>query len=243
MNIYIYDQTKTLYHDASMRIISRVRQQPDTILGLATGQSPLGVYHEMIRDCVSNHTSYGQILTFNLDEYVGLSPNHEQSYYHFMHRELFGPLSISANHTHIPSGIANSLDKECVRYDQLLDTHTIDIQILGIGSNGHIGFNEPGTPFDSKTHVITLDAKTRKDNSRFFTGLDEVPTQAITMGIHHILKAKEIILIAVGNRKSDAVYRMIKGPITTDCPASVLQNHPNVHVFLDTAAAQKMTES
>jgi glucosamine-6-phosphate deaminase len=243
MNIYIFNQTKILYQEASKRIISRVRQEPGMILGLATGQSPMGVYQEMIHDHLSNHTSYAQVLTFNLDEYVGVPQTHDQSYFHFMNRELFKPLSIPIQHTHIPSGIATSLEDECIRYNRLLDSHIIDIQILGIGSNGHIGFNEPGTPFDSKTHVITLDQKTRKDNSRFFATLDEVPTQAITMGIHHILKAKEIILIAVGHRKSDAVYQMIKGPITPDCPASILQNHPNVHVYLDSVAAQKLTTS
>lgn len=242
MNIYIFDQNKTLYQEASARIISRVRHQSSIILGLATGQSPLGIYHEMIKDHQMNHTNYSNVVTFNLDEYVGLSSKDEQSYYHFMKKELFNPLSIPIQSTHIPSGIATSLIQECERYDKLLDHHPIDIQILGIGSNGHIGFNEPGTLFDSRTHVIQLDQKTRRDNSRFFNSINEVPTQAITMGIRDIVNAKEIILVAVGSSKSDAVFHMIKGPLTIDCPASVLQEHPNVHVFLDKAAASKIIE-
>jgi len=243
MNIYIFDHVKTLYHEASKRIIHRINLHPDIVLGLATGQSPLGVYHEMINDHLINHTGYDQVITFNLDEYVGLPPSHPQSYYYFMERELFKPLSIPFKHINIPSGIVNDLNDECQRYNRLLDSHTIDIQILGIGSNGHIGFNEPGTPFDSETHVVSLDAKTRKDNSRFFLSLDDVPTKAITMGIRHILKAKEIILIAIGQSKANAVYQMIKGPITSDCPASVLQLHPNVHVFLDNVSSKKIVES
>lgn len=242
MNIYIFEHAKKLYLDASLRVINQVRRKPDSVIGLATGQSPLGIYHQLIHDHQQHGTDYSHVLTFNLDEYVGLMPTHPHSYFQFMVKELFEPIGIHMNNIHIPSGIANNLDLECKKYDSLLDLHQIDIQILGIGSNGHIGFNEPGTSFESRTHVINLDYKTRVDNSRFFSSISDVPTQAITMGISHIMKAKEIILVAIGAKKSEAVFRMIKGPITADCPASILQKHPNVHIYLDFLAAQQLHE-
>jgi glucosamine-6-phosphate deaminase len=242
MNIHIFENTSILYNEASKKIVELVQKKPNAILGLATGQSPLGIYNHLILEQQKNSVDYRFIKTFNLDEYVGLNPNHPQSYRFFMNENLFLPLAIHSHQTEIPSGAALDLDLECRRYDALLDQFEIDLQVLGIGTNGHIGFNEPGVSFELKTHVVTLDYQTRIDNSRFFNDIDEVPKKAITMGIHHIMKAKMIILIAIGSSKSDAIFKMVKGPITTSLPASILQNHPNVHLYLDKNASVYLTK-
>ncbi len=210
------------------------------VLGLATGSSPVGLYREMIADYRENGTSYQNITTVNLDEYVGLPRDHQESYWTFMHQNLFNHVDIPDENVHVPLGNGD-LEKNCADYDAFLDEHPQDIQLLGIGSNGHIAFNEPGTPFETGTHVTDLKESTRKDNARFFDPLgEEVPTQACTMGLASIMKAKNVLLIATGANKAEAVNAMINGPVTTDCPASILQNHPNVTVILDREAAGKL---
>ncbi len=210
------------------------------VLGLATGSSPVGLYKEMIADHQENGTSYQNIITVNLDEYVGLPRDHQESYWTFMHQNLFNHVDIPDENVHVPLGNGD-LEKNCADYDAYLDEHPQDIQLLGIGSNGHIAFNEPGTPFESGTYVTDLDESTRKDNARFFDPLgQEVPTQAVTMGLASIMKAKNVLLIATGANKAEAVAAMINGPVTTDCPASILQNHPNVTVILDCEAAGRI---
>ncbi len=215
-----------------------VVNKPTAVLGLATGSSPIGLYKNMIKDHKENGTSYAQCQSFNLDEYVGLDRNHEQSYYTFMHENLFNGIDIKEENVHLPYG---DTKEDCEAYERSMENVTVDIQVLGIGSNGHIGFNEPGTPFDEETHIVTLKEGTRKDNARFFENdINKVPTHAITMGIATIMKAKKILLVATGENKADAISAMVDGPISTDCPASVLQNHKDVVVIVDKAAASKL---
>ena len=212
------------------------------VLGLATGSSPIPLYERLIEDHNENHTDYTNVTTFNLDEYVGLPKEHVESYYSFMHKNLFNGIEIPEENVHLPSGLGN-LEENCKHYEELLSKVKVDVQLLGIGSNGHIGFNEPGTAFDSKTHIVTLKESTRKDNARFFDCLgEEVPTEAITMGIGTIMNAKKILLIATGENKANAVEGMINGPITEDMPASILQNHPDVVVIVDEKAASKLSK-
>ncbi len=232
------------YEQASseaFRIMRAVVEKENPVLGLATGSSPIGLYKKMIADHNSRGTSYKDCITFNLDEYIGLPRNHDQSYYTFMHENLFDHLDIPEKNIHIPAGDADDEEEECVRYEQLLKQYTLDIQVLGIGSDGHIGFNEPGSSFDSVTHITALAEQTIKDNARFFEGkTDRVPAKAITMGLASIMRARKILLIAVGANKADAIYNMIKGPLSTDCPASILQNHEDVTVILDKEAAARL---
>ena len=230
-----------LVSSEAFKIMKEVVKKGSAVLGLATGSSPVGLYKKMIADHNANGTSYENIITFNLDEYIGLDRNHDQSYWTFMHENLFNGIDIPEENVHLPAGDAEDEEAECVRYEAELAKHTVDLQVLGIGSDGHIGFNEPGASFDSVTHIMELTEQTRKDNARFFDDdIDQVPKYSITMGLASIMRAKQIIVIATGANKADAVYGMLKGPKTTDCPASVLQDHPDVVVILDRAAASKL---
>lgn len=211
------------------------------VLGLATGSSPVGLYKEMIKDHKETGRSYKDIITFNLDEYVGIPRDHEQSYYTFMHENLFNFIDCPEENIHVPEGNREDEEQACVDYENALKQHVVDIQVLGIGSDGHIAFNEPFTPFDSETHLMKLTEQTRSDNARFFDGdINQVPTESITQGLGSIMRAKKILLIATGANKADAVYGMLKGEKTTDCPASILQDHADVTVVLDQAAASKL---
>ena len=217
-----------------------VTSNPKAVLGLATGSSPVGLYELMIRDHKENGTSYKDVTTFNLDEYVGLPKDHPESYYSFMHRNLFDGLDVKEENTHIPSSEGN-LEERCNEYNEALSKQTIDLQILGIGSNGHIGFNEPDTPFDSVTHIVDLKESTIKDNARFFDDdISKVPTQAITMGISNVMAAKKIILIANGENKANAIRATVMGPVDEKVPASVLQNHPDVVIIIDEEAGSSL---
>ena len=222
---------------ASNIVIDLVKKKPDATLGLATGSTPLGVYEAMIMDHVLNGTSYKNIKTFNLDEYVGLDKTNDQSYYYFMQHNLFSSLDIDPANINIPNGMAPDLYAECSRYSNLLKNATIDLQILGIGTNGHIAFNEPGTFFDSKTHVTTLTPETIEANSRFFKNIKDVPIQALTMGLGEIMKAKKILLLATGKSKANAIRNLMSGVVSIEQPASVLKRHPNVTVIVDKEAA------
>ena len=222
-------------------VMREVLKKGDPVLGLATGSTPVGLYKEMIRDHRENGTSYKNILTFNLDEYVGLPRDHEQSYYTFMHENLFNAIDIPEENVHVPVGCADDEQEQCIQYEQMLKQHKVDIQVLGIGSDGHIAFNEPGTPFESETHLMELTEQTRRDNARFFGGnIDLVPKQAITMGLSSIMRARKILLIATGANKAKAVRDMLKSTPSTACPASVLQEHPDVTVILDREAASML---
>ena len=217
--------------------------KPGKVLGLATGSTPLGLYELMVKDHKENGTSYEDILTFNLDEYVNLPIAHPESYYAFMHRNLFDLIDVPEDNTHVPSGLGDNLDEQCKAYDKMIEEHPVDIQLLGIGSDGHIAFNEPGTAFDSGTHVTDLAESTIKDNARFFDfDMSKVPTQACTQGIGTIMKAKNILLIATGANKAQAVKDMLEGPVDEKCPASILQKHPNVTIIVDEPAASLLTK-
>jgi glucosamine-6-phosphate deaminase len=237
MEVRILNHYEEISQAAAKVIIEQVKANPKSTLGLATGSSPIGLYNYLIKDHRENKTSYNQVTTFNLDEYYGIEKTHQQSYYKFMWDNLFCHIDIQAQNVHIPNGQVHNIEQECKSYNQKLEEASIDIQVLGIGSNGHIGFNEPGTPFDSSTHKVALDEKTRLDNARFFQSIDEVPSYAISMGIKNILQANKIILIATGQKKAEAVKAMIDGPMDPTCPASALQMHEQVLVFVDQDAA------
>ena len=214
--------------------------KPNAILGFATGSTPLDLYAELVRLNKAGEITFKDVESFNLDEYVGLSPEHDQSYRYFMEHNLFNHIDIDLARTHVPSGLDVS-DEALAGYDEAIKAAGgVDMQLLGIGINGHIGFNEPGTPLESLTHVVTLTESTREANKRFFASIDEVPTHAATMGIKTVMNARKIMLIALGENKADAIRATIKGPVTPDCPASVLQLHPDVVVFLDEGAASKL---
>ncbi len=214
-----------------------VKNNKNAVLGLATGSTPIGLYKEMIKDYENGEVSYKDMISINLDEYVGLPVEHPESYRSFMNTNLFNHIDIKKENTFVPNGLALDLEKACDDYSAFIKAHPIDVQILGIGGNGHIAFNEPGTPFTATTHKVELKEKTRKDNARFFDGdINKVPTHAVTMGLKDIMSAKQIVLLASGANKAEAVRDMIYGTVSTDCPASVLQSHPNVTVIVDEPA-------
>lgn len=203
-----------------------VKANPNCTLGLATGSSPIGLYKYLIKAYEKGEVSFKNVKTFNLDEYCELPVTHPESYYSFMHTNLFNHIDIKEENVHIPSSVGDDLKKNCDDYSKALNAATVDMQLLGIGANGHIGFNEPGTPFDSETLIVTLKEKTRLDNARFFDGdINQVPKHAITMGIKNIMNAKSVLLVASGKNKADAINKLINGPVTEEFPASALQNH------------------
>ena len=238
MKIIVTDNYEQASLEAFKVMKGVVVKKPNAVLGLATGSTPLGLYKNMIEDHKENGTSYKDVVSFNLDEYVGLPRDHKESYYTFMHTNLFSGIDILEENVHLPYG---NTKEDCDAYEKAMEDYSVDVQLLGIGGNGHIGFNEPGTPFTETTHIVELQERTRVDNARFFDNdINQVPTHAITMGIATIMKAKKVLLVATGENKADAVYAMIKGEPTVDCPASALQNHPDVVVVLDKGAASKL---
>ncbi|MCC4083061.1 glucosamine-6-phosphate deaminase [Enterococcus faecalis] len=204
------------------------------VLGLATGSTPETLYKEM----TASDVDFTEMTSVNLDEYVGLGGEDEQSYRYFMNKHLFDKKPFKE--TFVPNGKAEDLDAASAEYEKIIDAHPVDIQILGIGQNGHIGFNEPGTPLDSLTHVVELTESTINANKRYFAKVEDVPTRAVSMGIGSIMKGKKMILMAYGEAKAEAIKGMIDGPVTTDMPASALQNHQDVVVIIDDAAASKL---
>ena len=237
MKIIITKDYEELSAKAAEILLGVVEQNPRAVLGLATGTTPLGLYAKMIADHRENGTDYSQIRTVNLDEYKGLPKTHGQSYAYFMRKNLFEGLGITPGQTNIEDGTAEDDKAECARYDALLEALPRDIQLLGLGSNGHIAFNEPGTPFGSGTHIVTLAESTVKDNARLFEDISEVPCKAFTMGIRQIMQAKKILILASGANKAEAVYRMAKGEVSEEVPASVLQLHPDCTLIADEPAA------
>ena len=237
MKVIITENYDEMSKKAAELMIELVKNNPNAILGLATGSSPIGMYQYMAKDCQNGNTSYKNVSTVNLDEYVGLTADHDQSYAYFMRTNLFDHIDIDLKNTNLPSGSAPDCQAECDRYNALLETKKPDVQVLGLGSNGHIGFNEPNTPFDSVTHLVDLTENTIKDNSRLFNSIDEVPKQALSMGIKNIMQAKSILMVVSGKNKAEAVRGMVKGEITTQLPASVLQLHPFVTIICDKDAA------
>ena len=204
------------------------------VLGLATGSTPETLYKEM----TASDVDFTEMTSVNLDEYVGLGGEDEQCYRYFMNKHLFDKKPFKE--TFVPNGKAEDLDAASAEYEKIIDAHPVDIQILGIGQNGHIGFNEPGTPLDSLTHVVELTESTINANKRYFDKVEDVPTRAVSMGIGSIMKGKKMILMAYGEAKAEAIKGMIDGPVTTDMPASALQNHQDVVIIIDDAAASKL---
>lgn len=238
MRVVLLENAEQVSLRAADLICDCVRAAASPVLGLATGSTPLGTYRELVRRHQAGLISFAGTTTFNLDEYVGLSATHPQSYRAFMQENLFGPASFSVERCHVPNGIAKDYRAACSEYEtRIADAGRIDLQLLGLGADGHIAFNEPGSSLASRTRVKALTAQTRQDNSRFFESLDEVPRMAITMGIGTILEARHIVLMATGAGKAAAVRSFIEGPLTAQVPASALQLHPQVTVLLDEAAA------
>ena len=215
-----------------------VKINPYAVLGLATGTTPLGVYKRLIADHLKNGTSYKHIRAVNLDEYKGLSAIHPQSYAYFMRKNLFVNIDIDLDNTYIENGTAEDESAECKRYDKLSKLSPRDLQLLGLGENGHIAFNEPNTPFDSTTHIVNLTESTIKANSRFFNDISDVPKQAFTMGMKSIMQAKKILILASGEIKAKAVYKTVKGEVNVNCPASILQKHPDCTLVVDKSAGK-----
>ncbi len=234
MRIYKAVDYNDLSRKAANIISAQVIMKPDAVLGLATGSSPVGTYKQLIEWYKKGDLDFSEVKTINLDEYKGVAPDDEHSYYHFMHENLFDHINIRPENTNIPNGLEEDVDKECNRYDNVInESGGIDLQLLGIGSNGHIGFNEPGIAFDKSTHCVALTENTIKANSRFFDSEDDVPRYAYSMGIKNIMQAKSILLIASGANKADALYESLFGPITPSVPASILQLHNNVYIVAD----------
>ncbi len=228
---------------AAEMVREAIRRKPNLVLGLATGSTPLGLYKELIRMHKEEGLDFSQVVTFNLDEYYPMRPDHPQSYHTFMFENLFNHINIPRENIHIPNGWIppDQIEEYCRWYEEHIKEHGgIDLQILGIGANGHIAFNEPGTALQSRTQLVTLDAQTIKDNSRFFESEEEVPRWAISMGVATILEARKIILLANGEHKADAIAMCVEGPITAQVTSSALQLHPNTTVIVDEAAASKL---
>lgn len=220
--------------------VERLESLERPVFGLATGSTPKGLYKCLVEKYQAGEISFAKATFFNLDEYIGLDPSHPSSYAYYLMTKLYDPVQLKAEQINLPNGNAPNLKEECMNYEKKIrDAGYIDLQILGVGINGHIGFNEPGTSFDSRTDVVNLTESTMRVNSRFFKSIDEIPHRAITMGIGTIMESKEIIMLVSGEHKADALHRMINGEVTEDFPASILQKHPNVTVIADQAAFQK----
>lgn len=226
----------TSYEDMSRKAANIISAQvilyPHSVLGLATGSSPIGTYDQLVTWYQKGDIDFSEVTTVNLDEYCGLDSSDEQSYRYFMNEHLFSKINIDINNTHVPNGKALDIQAECLRYDNLISSlGGIDLQLLGLGHNGHIGFNEPSAAFDKTTHCVDLGERTIEANARFFGSIEKVPKQAITMGIKSIMQAKKILLIVNGEDKKEILHRSLYGPVTPNIPASILQLHPDLTVI------------
>lgn len=233
------------YQDMSKKaaniIAAQVVLNPDSVLGLATGSSPIGTYQELIGKYENGDLDFSNITTVNLDEYKGLPRTSDQSYYYFMNHNLFDHINIDKENTHVPNGMIENAKEECDNYEQLIkDLGGIDLQLLGLGHNGHIGFNEPAEQFDKTTHCVDLQESTIEANKRFFASIDDVPRQAYTMGIGTIMSARKILVVVSGADKAQIVKQAFTGPVTPKVPASILQMHPDVTVICDAAAYSEL---
>lgn len=234
MKVIVCKDYDEMSEEAAQIFIKQIQEKHDSVLGLATGSSPIGMYKELIKANNDGAIDFKDVITFNLDEYVGLNKDHPASYYYFMNENLFNHINIDKKNTHIPHAEGADLEKAAEDYEESLSHYEIDLQVLGVGKNGHIGFNEPGDDLSSVTYVQELSESTRVANSRFFDDIDDVPKFAITMGVGSIFKAKKIVLIASGNQKSFAIdYLLNSKKISSKVPVSLLNLHPDVTVIID----------
>lgn len=237
MNIIKVKDYDEMSDKACELISDRLNSSEKTVLGLATGSTPEGLYKRLIEQYKTNKISFKNVTSFNLDEYIGLDADHPNSYHYFMGEKLFNHVDIASDKAQLPNGVAEDLNKECKDFEQLIKAAGgIDLQLLGLGTNGHIGFNEPGSKFDGRTAIVDLAQETLDANARFFDAVEDIPTQAVTMGIGSIMKGKEILLLVSGESKAEALASVINGEITEDFPASILQSHDNVTIIADEAA-------
>lgn len=242
MKIYVTDDYKGMSRKAANILSAQVILKPNSVLGLATGSTPEGTYKQLVAWNQRGDFSFKEVRSVNLDEYRGLAPDHDQSYRYFMQKHLFDHVDIRPENTWVPDGLAEDPAAECARYDELIRSlGYADLQLLGVGRNGHIGFNEPDEDFMKPTHVVDLAENTIDANARFFASRDEVPKQAFTMGIGCIMAARRVLVVASGADKADAVYNTVCGPIVPGCPGSILQLHPDVVLVADEAALSKVT--
>ena len=244
MRIYKAKDYEEMSRKAAGIVSAQIIMKPDCVLGLATGSTPVGLYKQLIEWSRNGDLDFSGVRTVNLDEYKGISRENDQSYYYFMHQNLFDHVNIPAENTHLPDGMEPDSEKECRRYEELIQSMgSVDLQLLGIGHNGHIGFNEPADAFDKLVHCVNLTQSTIEANKRFFASAEEVPRQAYTMGIQTIMRSKKILIIANGEGKADIVRDAFFGPITPMVPASVLQLHNDVTLVADEAALSKIPAS
>ncbi len=244
MRIYKAKDYEEMSRKAAGIVSAQIIMKPDCVLGLATGSTPVGLYKQLIEWYRNGDLDFSGVRTVNLDEYKGISRENDQSYYYFMHQNLFDHVNIPAGNTHLPDGMEADSEKECRRYEELIQSMgSVDLQLLGIGHNGHIGFNEPADAFDKLVHCVNLTQSTIEANKRFFASAEEVPRQAYTMGIQTIMRSKKILIIANGEGKADIVRDAFFGPITPMVPASVLQLHNDVTLVADEAALSKIPAS
>lgn len=242
MKIYKVKDYEAMSRLAANIIGAQITLKPDSVLGLATGSTPEGTYKVLVERYNAGDLDFSQIQSVNLDEYKGLSGDNDQSYRYFMNKHLFSKVNIDLSKTHVPNGLAEDPEKACKEYDELVASlGGADLQLLGIGGNGHIGFNEPSDSFAKGTHCVALEKSTIEANSRFFASIDDVPTHAYSMGIKTIMSAKKILLLASGENKAEAINATINGPITPKVPGSILQLHPDVTIIADEAAMSKTT--
>ncbi|TMN21364.1 glucosamine-6-phosphate deaminase [Lentibacillus cibarius] len=241
MEIIRVNSYEEMSKTACKQIVNQLRQSDRSVLGLATGSTPEGLYQQLIDQYKEGNVSFQHVTTFNLDEYVGLAADDPNSYRYYMNEKLFRHIDLPDNKAFLPRGDVDDPEKECQDYEALIkDAGHVDLQVLGLGLNGHIGFNEPGTSFGSRTHMVTLDESTRQANARFFPTLDDVPKKAITMGIDTIMESKKIVLLVSGEKKADAVNQLVNGEVTEEFPASILQKHPNAVLIADEGALSKL---
>lgn len=234
----IYPNPAAIANVVTAELIHLIQTKPDAVLGLATGSTMEPVYQRFIDEVVKQHVDVSKLTTFNLDEYIGLGEAHPQSYHYYMREHLFNRLHCDKYKNFLPDGLCTDFEQQCQAYSQRISqAGGIDLQLLGVGTNGHIGFNEPGTPFDSTTHVVDLSERTRIDNGRFFNSIDEVPKQAITLGLKEIMEAKAILLLITGSNKAQVVADLYHSHVDESMPASILKQHPNARILLDEAAA------
>lgn len=235
---FILPNPAAIANYVSTQLIELIRSKPNAVLGLATGSTMEPVYEQFIQEVAIQNLDVSRLITFNLDEYIGLAEDHPQSYHYYMQEHLFNRVAFAKHRTFLPDGLCSNIAEQCAAYSShIIEVGGIDLQLLGIGTNGHIGFNEPGTCFQSRTHLVQLSEHTRIDNGRFFTSMNEVPTEAITLGLQDIMEAKAIMLLATGRNKAQVMLDLYNSDIDESMPASILKKHPHSMIIVDEEAA------